>query len=194
MLASALLLSFTATPALSLPLATNLVAALRHAWSSSPSFHSPSVSDESRLKPELNTSRTAFAISTFDKPTVEDFGKAWRRSGNGSLPREAVVLILQMAGGGYSSREMGATNEHKRFTFSWHPATIAIVHTHPNTSDPRPQQEDILVADKYQVPIFTITNRGMYVYDPRTKKISKVMNNLDWLDISNWDKGLFATQ
>jgi hypothetical protein len=99
-----------------------------------------------------------------------------------------------MAGGRYISREMGATNEHKRFTFRWHPATIAIVHTHPNTSDPRPQKEDMLVADKYQVPIFTITSRGMYVYDPLSRKVSKVMSNLDWLDISNWNKGLFAIQ
>ena len=87
-----------------------------------------------------------------------------------------MVLILQMVGGGYSSREMGASNEHKCFTFRW------------------PQAEDINVADKYQVPICTITSRGMYVYDPRSKKISKVMSNLDWLEISNWNKELFASQ
>jgi hypothetical protein len=97
-----------------------------------------------------------------------------------------------MAGGGFSGREMGATNEHKQFTFRWHPATIAIVHTHPNTSDPKPQDEDIAVADKHKVPIFTITNRGMYVYDPATKTRSKVMRDLDWLDISNWTKGPLA--
>jgi hypothetical protein len=99
-----------------------------------------------------------------------------------------------MANGGYSGREMGPTNEHKRFTFRWHPATRAIVHTHPNSSDPRPQAEDIAVADKHQVPVFTITSQGMYVYDPISKKLSKIMSNLDWLDISNWRKGLFAKQ
>ncbi len=83
---------------------------------------------------------------------------------------------------------MGATNENRQFTFSWHPATIAIVHTHPNASDPKPQDEDIAVADRHHVPIFTITSRGMYVYDPGTRKLSKVMSNLDWLEVSNWRK------
>jgi hypothetical protein len=136
--------------------------------------------------------RAEFVMSTFDSKTVEAFGTAWRRSGNGSSPREGVVLILQMAGGGFAGREMGSTNEHKKFTFRWHPATIAIVHTHPNSSDPRPQEDDIIVANKYQVPVFTITCRGMYVYEPRTKKLSKVMNNLEWLDVANWRKAIAA--
>jgi len=132
------------------------------------------------------------AISTIDKGIVQAFGMAWRRCGNGSLPIEGVVLILRMADGGYGGKEMGSTNEHKRFTFRWHPATIAIVHTHPNTSDPKPQDEDIVVAKKFRVPVFTITSRGMYVYDPGTAKVSKVMSNLDWLDESNWRKVLSA--
>jgi hypothetical protein len=134
------------------------------------------------------------AISTIDGRMVDAFGTAWRRSGNGSLPLEGLVLILRMADGSYSGREMGSTNEHKQFTFRWHPAIVAIVHTHPNTSDPKPQCEDIAVANTHHVPIFTITSRGMYVYDPGTKKVSKVMSNLDWLEIENWSKGLFAKQ
>src|SRR6185436_1520957 len=37
--------------------------------------------------------RAEFVMSTFDSKTVEAFGTAWRRSGNGSSPREGVVLI-----------------------------------------------------------------------------------------------------
>lgn len=183
-LTSAFVLAAAAAPARSLNITANLSTAL-----------SDSV-EESRGHPNkaVLPRGAGFAISKFDKRMVEAFGKAWRRSGNGSLPMEGVVLILRMADGGYSSREMGSTNEHKRFTFRWHPATIAIVHTHPNASDPKPQDQDIVVADKYRVPIFTITNRGMYVYDPGTRKLGKVMSNLDWLDVSNWSKGLFARQ
>ena len=149
----------------------------------------------SRTHAESASKRNAdFAVSTFDKPIIESFSKAWRRVGNGTLSEESVVLILRMVDGGYSARDLGQTHEHKQFTFRWHPATIAIVHTHPNSSSPKPQEEDLLVADKYRVPIFTITSRGMYVYDPTTKKISKVMDNLDWLEISKWKKGLIAKQ
>jgi len=129
----------------------------------------------------------SYAMSKFaDAAIVDSFSRAWRRAGNGTLPSEGVVLILKMKDGKFSGREMGATNEYKRFTFGWHPATIAIVHTHPNTSDARPQDDDLAVANKYHVPIFTITSRGMFVYDPGTKRISRVMLGLDWLDESKW--------
>jgi len=133
-----------------------------------------------------------FVISTFDAGMVEEFGRAWRSAGAGTVSSESVVLILRMANGGYSARWMGYSNEYKAFTFPWHPATVAIIHTHPNKSTARPQGQDLTVADKYGVPIFTITNRGMYVYDPATKKTSQVKEGLDWLDISKWSEKLAA--
>lgn len=131
-----------------------------------------------------------FVISTFDAGMVEEFKRAWSRAGAGTVTSESVVLILRMANGGYSARSMGFSNEYKAFTFPWHPATVAIVHTHPNKSIARPEGQDLSVADKYGVPIFTITNRGMYVYDPATKKTSKVKEGLDWLDASKWSEKL----
>ena len=127
-----------------------------------------------------------FVISTIDAPMVDVFGRAWRGASGGTIATESVVLILKMANGGYSARSMGFSNEYKSFTFPWHPGAIAIVHTHPNDSSPRPQSQDIGVADKYRVPIFTLTNRGMYVYDPATKTTSKVKDGLDWLDPARW--------
>ncbi len=135
-----------------------------------------------RINATLGMSGADFAISKFDNGIVKAFEKAWERSGNGSSSYEGVVLVLRMADGSFSGRDMGATNEYRRFTFAWHPAAIA------------PCGDDIVAADKYGVPIFTITNRGMYVYDPGTRKTSKVMKDLDWLDQANWSKGLFAKQ
>jgi len=183
LLTSALVLVAAAPPSLSLNLSAHLFTAISDAVGEVLAHPNRAV---------LPRAGADLAISTIDKQIVEAFSTAWRRSGNGSLPLEGVVLILRMADGGYSGREMGSSNEHRQFTFRWHPATIAIVHTHPNTSDPKPQDEDIAVADRYHVPVFTITSRGMYVYDPGTRKLSKVMRNLDWLDASNWSKGLFA--
>lgn len=131
-----------------------------------------------------------FVISTFDTGMVEEFRRAWTRAGAGTVASECVVLILRMANGGYSARSMGFSNEYKAFTFPWHPATIAIIHTHPNKSSARPLDQDVSVADKYGVPIFTITNRGMYVYDPSTRKTSKVKEGLDWLDPYKWPQKL----
>ena len=135
--------------------------------------------------------RADYAITRVDKQMVHAFETAWRRSANGTSGLEGVVLILRMLDGTYAAKDMGTTNERKQFTFRWDPATTAIVHTHPNSSDPKPQGEDLRVADKYQVPIFTITNRGMYVYDPGTKKTHKVVSNLDWLDASKFKNAVF---
>ncbi len=129
-----------------------------------------------------------FVLSKFDDKVVDKFREAWRCTGNGTTTKESVVLILKMADGTYSARSLGATNEYKSFTFNWHPATVAIVHTHPNSSSPKPQPADVQIADKLHVLMFTITSRGMYLYDPSTKMITKVQEGLDWLDASSWAK------
>ena len=129
-----------------------------------------------------------FVISKFDRSMIEEFSNAWRSSGNGMTDVESVVLILRMVNGGYKAFKQAATNEHRQSTFRWHPGAIAIVHTHPNNSDPKPQEADCQIADKYGVPIFTITAKGMYVYDPYTRKITRVQDGLDWLDLSNWSR------
>lgn len=137
-------------------------------------------------------SRADYVISKVDSGIVKAFERAWQRSALGTSSLEGVVLILRMADGSFSGKDMGSSNEYKSFTFPWHPAAIAIVHTHPNTSDPQPCDADLVAADKHNVPIFTITRRGMFVYDPVTRKISKVMNNLDWLDPSRWSKTIIG--
>lgn len=129
-----------------------------------------------------------FVLSKFDDRVVDKFREAWRSSGNGTTTQESVLLILRMADGTYSARSMGLTNEYKSFTFHWHPGAVAIVHTHPNSSSPRPQPPDIQVADKFGVLMFTITSRGMYLYDPSTKKITRVQDDLNWLEHDCWAK------
>ena len=130
------------------------------------------------------------ARTNIDKGLTKEFDKAWRISGYGTNDREGVVLIFRMEDGCYTGKSQGFTNEYRKFTFKWNPAALAIVHTHPNSCDPRPAEQDRRVADKYGVPNFTITISGMYVYDPATKKTSKVLNGLDWLDLSTYPDGL----
>lgn len=124
--------------------------------------------------------------TNIDQRIIKEFDKAWRASGDGTNGREGVVLIFRMADGSYTGRSQGFTNQYERFTFKWRPNAVAIVHTHPNSSDPKPAEQDQRVADKYGVPNFTITISGMYVYEPATRKTRKVVDGLDWLDPSRW--------
>ena len=129
-----------------------------------------------------------FVISRFDDRIIEKFREAWKATANGVMTRESVVVILRMLDGTFSARSMGITNEYKSFTFAWHPATIAIVHTHPNSSNPKPLHPDREVADKLGVLMFTITSRGMYLYDPTTKQTTRIQDGLSWMDCSSWAK------
>ena len=124
--------------------------------------------------------------TNIDQRIIKEFDNAWRASGDGTNGREGVVLIFRMADGSYTGRSQGFTNQYERFTFKWSPNAVAIVHTHPNSNDPKPAEQDQRVADKYGVPNFTITINGMYVYEPATRKTRKVVDGLDWLDPSRW--------
>jgi hypothetical protein len=87
-LTSALVLAAAAAPAQSFNLTASLSTALSDAV------------EASRANGTRLLRGADFAMSKIDKQMVEAFGKAWRRSGNGSSPQEGVVLILQMADGG----------------------------------------------------------------------------------------------
>lgn len=141
-----------------------------------PEFQGSCVSSGCWLIPTHNP-RTYFA-----ELVSKELQKAWIISGVGTTARESVVLIFRMWDGSYRAKLQPSTNQYKSCTFKWNPAAIAIVHTHPNDSDPKPGEQDRQVADKYGVPNFTITTSGMYVYDPAAKKTSKVLDGLAWMN------------
>jgi len=134
------------------------------------------------------TARTDAGIdlSKIDESVTGEFLRAWNSSHNGIDNVEAVVLIFRKVDGSYFATALGQTNEPNKFRFKWDPAAIAIAHTHPNNLDPKPSMEDTRIANRFGVPVFTMSRSGMYMYDPGTRKTTKVQNNLDWLEPSSW--------
>jgi hypothetical protein len=131
--------------------------------------------------------KAAFIISKIDAAVTNEFQEAWHLSRNGSDGFEGLVLIYSTTNGSILARSQGKSDEQKQFRFGWTPNIIAVVHTHPNDVDPRPVGADLRFGDRFRVPVFTITRRGMYVYDPDTRKTSIVQEGLNWLDSSRWD-------
>ena len=132
---------------------------------------------------------TASVVARINEAVVEEFRKAWRVSRVGIGEIEGAVLLYQMADGSISARSQGQTNQRRKFTMVCDPDVIAIVHTHPNKSSAEPEGGDLEIADRLRIPVFTITNRGMYVYDPGSRKMSKVQDGLNWLDPTRWLRG-----
>ena len=96
-------------------------------------------------------------------------------------------MVYSSPDGSILARSQGKSAEQKHFTFGWTSNIIAVVHTHPNGVDPKPAGDDLRLADRFGVPVFTITQRGMYVYDPDTRKTTMVQHGLDWLQSAKWD-------
>ena len=134
------------------------------------------------------TKATSFTPSGINDEVVKEFEAAWIRSCSGRSSRESLLLIFRNSYGFYKAVSAGMTNEYKKFTFTWDPNAIAIVHTHPNNSVPEPQEPDRRLADRLGVPIMTITSSGMFMYDPTVKKTTKLQDGLDWLDQSKWSR------
>lgn len=131
--------------------------------------------------------KTAFIISKIDAAVIKEFQEAWHLSRNGSDGFEGLVLVYPATDGSILARSQGKSDEQKHFTFGWTSNIIAVVHTHPNGVDPKPAGRDLQFADTFGVPVFTITQRGMYVYDPDTRKTSMLQDRLDWLDLARWN-------
>ena len=143
---------------------------------------------DSLAKPKAEPVRAVipFDLARINKEMAVEFEKAWHIAKCGTSDYEGVVLFYLMPDGSYKVKALNQSNEFKKFTFAWDDQIIAIFHTHPQNVDPRPSSEDMKVADKYKVLMFTLTIRGMYTYDPGTKKTSTVLYGLDWLNESKW--------
>ena len=137
--------------------------------------------------------RRAFDLSKIDEGVTEQFKKAWEYSRCGTAYVEALVFIFRNSDGSYRARALPPNNEFDKLMFKWDPGAIAIVHTHPTNCKPRPSTNDIQIADIHRVPMFTIALDGMYMYDPDTKRITKVQENLDWLKASKWNRRAQST-
>jgi hypothetical protein len=144
----------------------------------------PTVSANSDGEPA--ETRTSFDLSKIDESITREFMKAWNHSHNGVDNVEALVFIFRNLDGSYWAISQGPTNETNKVRFKSDPAAIALVHTHPTNLDPKPSTEDMRVGDRFGVPIFTITRWGMFMYDPNTRRVTKIHHNLDWLDAAKW--------
>jgi hypothetical protein len=143
----------------------------------------PAASEE---KPE--NSRYKFDLLRINEQIIKEFDRAWSLVKAGTVDAESVVLLFRKPDGTYIASSARYTNEYRKLTFTWQANAIAIVHTHPNSAPSKPTEEDMKVADKYGVPIFTITNRGMFMYDPATKNTVTVHRTTDWLNPAKWSR------
>ena len=75
------------------------------------------------------------------------------------------------------------TNEYMKQKIEIIPGrTFAVFHVHPCKAEPAPSGQDKKLAHKYGLKIVTIHLRGLYEYDPVTRKTTKLRNGIDWIN------------
>jgi hypothetical protein len=141
-----------------------------------------------RANEKSGKARARFDPAKIGKPVVKRLAKAWHDAALGTTTVEAALSIHENFDGSYGAINHKPINGYRQITFHWNPETIALVHTHPTDADPKPSGHDRHLANRLGVPIMTITLHGMYMYDPQTKRVTKIMNGLDWLNPDKWDQ------
>lgn len=110
------------------------------------------------------------------------FYQLWKDSSFGRDPNrtERAAWILREPSGEYGT--IAWPPSRARNEEFWHGPmpknAIAQAHTHPECSQPQPSTTDVALCRRIGVPIYTISDRGIWVATP-DGKITKV-TNADW--------------
>jgi hypothetical protein len=95
--------------------------------------------------------------------------RAFELSGSGTINVEFGFAVIQNSDGGFETTAV-TRGESGMWRASLPASTVAIFHTHRNGVSPMPSEQDIQESDRLQTPIFVISNRGLWVYEPQPIK------------------------
>jgi hypothetical protein len=116
-------------------------------------------------------------IDLKDCKMLTRFYNIWKESLFGREPDriERAAWIKLNGGGEYEFLKWEKTTEKQ--TISWQGSlpekVVAAVHTHPSTVDPKPSQGDALVAARLNIPIYTISRKGIWKVTPQGEVIQE---------------------
>ena len=134
----------------------------------------------------------AFQMGRVNKEIVSTLKEAWRLAGSGRSSREAGVLLLQNDDGSYNAKLVFDPDAYRQVRFEVTEDVVAMLHTHPNDGNSEPSPQDKRNADFLQIPTFTISATGLWVYNPRTRQTRIVMLDETWMDPANWTEKVAA--
>jgi RHS repeat-associated protein len=118
-----------------------------------------------------DTSDTQAVMQMVCQPEFIDMSvNSWISAGGiGSTSLEAGFQLTGTPGNpGYV--RLPRTNEDSRISFVPRPDAFGIVHTHPRTKGSAPSSQDIEMANKTGLKVFTLSIDGLYMYSPGDAK------------------------
>lgn len=115
---------------------------------------------------EIASIRSATAqIISCSQAVSEAIKKALCMSGGGTVNREFGFAVIETPDGRYCTTPVTGFDPGV-WRASVPLTAVAIFHTHRNAVSPRPSNQDILEADRIQIPFFVISSRALWIYEP----------------------------
>jgi hypothetical protein len=124
---------------------------------------------------------------------IEAMKKAWQLSSNGTSRKEFGFVAFRRPDGSIGTNKVESSFEDSKTKIKVPTvlpqgySLVGIFHTHPNSKDSRPSDEDKAIATNVNLPIYTITENGLFKYDPNNPPGKKdegsyppLRANLDW--------------
>jgi hypothetical protein len=121
------------------------------------------------------------AIPIYCEPDVIHAMKtAWGQSQNGKSGVEAGFRV-DGSPTTYTVVPTPFTNQQMAQKMTITDSTFAIFHVHPDKGDPRPSDNDKNIGNAHGIEMFTITSRGLFLYDPADNATMRLRDGLDWM-------------
>ena len=100
---------------------------------------------------------------------------AWKQAKNGLAEgHEEAGFAINGSPSAYAVMPHQQTNQDMKMTTVLQPNVAAEVHVHPNGSRPDPSDNDKEIANKHKIPVYTISQHGIFKYDPATKQTARL--------------------
>ena len=150
-----------------------------------PATFSTPVSPPTLAKPAAN-----FAQPFNENSDIKDhMNKIWEAHKNGQGSSEGSFVIHgRKPDGSPVLRDIPDSEDYHKERFSIMPGDKAIIHTHPDLTDPKPSEADREIADKNGLDMYTLSNGGLYLYRKGMKEPQRVYNDTSFLSPPKVDK------
>ena len=95
--------------------------------------------------------------------------RAFELSGSGTINLEFGFGVIQNGDGGFETTAV-TRGESGMWRAILPASRVAIFHTHRNGVSPMPSEQDIQESDRLQTPIYVISSRALWIYEPKPQK------------------------
>jgi proteasome lid subunit RPN8/RPN11 len=108
--------------------------------------------------------------------------EAWKRTAYGQNPLVESGFAVDKNGQSVMAHtETSPKGAVPSETLKYPPGAVGVLHTHPDSTSPRPSQNDIDAAKRVNKTVWVASKRGLFSVNPTNGEVTQVYNDPDWM-------------